>query len=553
MASQSLTDALPDLTVLMRRDGTILDHMGGRGVAALALPTHAAGERLETFWPESAAATVKQLVRRAIAARKPMEASFNHANVAYEARVSAQGPDRAICTLRAALASAASDDPLASTGEVLLPRLDRRGFLRRFQETLSLAALQEKAAAVAVIHLEGIVDIARGIDTKVSEQVLSAAILRIPWNTSAAGGESWWYLGQLNETSLALVMEESDRDAIETLVSEVCASLREPVAMGDAEFHVTPYAGVAILGQDATSPKSLLDHARSASAEARRSGSRQPFFFSDTLRLRSLARLDIAREMRDAIENRDIRLRYVGRHDLATGRLVAQVGYLQWLHPLRGEVRPAEFLSVAESTGLATILSRVVMQGLRDDFSAAISQLDTDAKISFGPLRHHLLQDDFVSDIGRFLADGAVPAARFELRISERTFVALNPSVWESLRNFGIQIVIDEMGRGLGSLDRLARAPIYGVQLDRGWVTALALSNNEVAFKVCRAGISAATALGLTPIATGVDDEEQRRALLELGCWQGSGDLYRDAGRFDTSIMRRTSRTDVKPARRARP
>jgi EAL domain-containing protein (putative c-di-GMP-specific phosphodiesterase class I) len=256
--------------------------------------------------------------------------------------------------------------------------------------------------------------------------------------------------------------------------------------------------------------------------------------------------------MRDAIENRDIRLRYVGRYDLVTGRLVAQVGYLQWLHPLRGEVRPAEFLSVAESTGLAAILSRVVMQGLRDDFVAAMSQ-SPDAKISFGPLRHHLLQDDFIGDIGRLLADGAVPAARFELRISERTFVALNPSVSESLRPFGIQIVIDEMGRGLGSLDRLARAPIYGVQLDRGWVTALALSNNEVASKVCRAGISAAVALGLTPIATGVDDEQQRRALLELGCCQGSGDLYRDAGLFDTSIMRRTSQEGVKPARRARP
>jgi EAL domain-containing protein (putative c-di-GMP-specific phosphodiesterase class I) len=73
----------------------------------------------------------------------------------------------------------------------------------------------------------------------------------------------------------------------------------------------------------------------------------------------------------------------------------------------------------------------------------------------------------------------------------------------------------------------LARAPIWGLQLDRAWVTAL--RGDTVARKVCLAGISMATALGLTPIATGVDDAGQREALLSLGCRHGSGDLYQDA------------------------
>src|SRR2546430_12772291 len=64
-----------------------------------------------------------------------------------------------------------------------------------------------------------------------------------------------------------------------------------------------------------------------------------------------------------------IRLRYVGRHDLESGRLVTWVGYLRWLHPLRGEIRAAEFLKVAETTGLATTLSRAVLSGLGEDFA----------------------------------------------------------------------------------------------------------------------------------------------------------------------------------------
>jgi EAL domain-containing protein (putative c-di-GMP-specific phosphodiesterase class I) len=116
----------------------------------------------------------------------------------------------------------------------------------------------------------------------------------------------------------------------------------------------------------------------------------------------------------------------------------------------------------------------------------------------------------------------------------------MGASAYQSLSQLNVQIVVDEVGRGFASLDRLARAPIWGLQLDRAWVTAL--RSDEVALRMCRAGISAAAALGLTPIATGVDDAAQRAALLELGCKQGSGDLYGEAGKqFDNPIMRRGS------------
>ena len=520
--TQSLVEALPDLVLLIRRDGVLLSHAGGTGVPALIPAPGSVGQRFSGEWPPALGTLIKQLVRRAIAGRKAVEAPFTDPPHRYHLRVNAQGPDRAICLITASAAPSA-DDSLAGTGEHHRPELDRRGFLRRFQQTLALAAIQEKPAAVAVIQLDGIGEIAQVVDAKVSEQVLSAAVLRLPSQPSRqARRESPWYLGQLSETLLALVMETADRDEIGRCLASVCAGLREPVSIGDAEFHLTPYAGVAILGQDSTSPKILLDQARSAAAEARRSGSTDISFFSDSLRVRSLARLDVARELRTAIDNGDLGLRYVGRHELATGRLVTEVGYLHWRHPLRGEVRPAEFLSVAETTGLAAVLSRTVLQTLSAEI-AATPFADESIKLSFGPLRHHLLQDDFISDVERLLAHGLAPA-RLELRISERSFVTIGLPVLDALHALGIQIVVDEMGRGFGSLDRLARAPLWGLQLDRAWVTAV--QTDAVAVRVCRAGISAAAALGLTPIATGVDDERQRAALVAIGCGQGSGDLY---------------------------
>jgi diguanylate cyclase len=522
-----LLEALPDLVVLVRRDGTVISHGGGKGFSSLALDADSVGKPLDEVWPEAVAVLLKQLTRRAIATRASAEQRFEQSGLSYDARVSAQGPDRALCVIRPVLVSA-SVDALDATVEQRRPQLDRRGFLRRFKDTMSLAALSEKPVALAVIQIDGMTDVAQAIDGKIAEQLMSAVILRLsPEGTGPDGQNFRVFIGQLSDSLLALVLETSDRQAINTCVSNLCASLREPIRLGDAEFHLAPYAGVAMLGRDATSPKTLLDHARAAASHAQRSGSLEVGFFSDTLRVRSLARLDIARELREAIANRDIRLRYIGRHDLTTGRLCAWLGYLRWIHPIRGEVHPVEFLRVAETTGLATALSRAVLECLREDFIALAPQWDADVRISFGALRHHILHDDFVADIARLVRAGAIPPERLELRVAEKTFIACDMTVLAQLRQLGVQLVVDEVGRGLSSLTGLARAPIWGLQLDRACVTAS--RSDAVALKVCSAAIAVANALGLPAMASGVDEPAQRKALLAFGCHYGSGDLYRDA------------------------
>jgi len=528
----SLIDALPDLALLVRRDGTLLSYAGGCSVQSLRPADGSEGRNLEAVWPAAIAELIKQLTRRAIATREATEAEFSDGALRYEARVSPQGPDRAICVVRLSLAAPDNDN---ATGGDRAPatNLDRRGFLRRLKESMSVASLKERPLAVAIVLVDGVLDISQVIDSRVSDQVIGTAIRRIRQRPDEPSGtEAPWYMGQFAENLLVIVLDSSNRELIETCVTRICASLREPIQLGDAVFHLTPYAGVAILGQDAASPKTLLDHARAAAIEARRSGAARVHFFSDTLKLRSLARLDIARELRDAIANRDIRLRYAGRHDLASGRLVALVGYLRWMHPLRGEVRPAEFLSVAETTGLSAALSRSVLQCLRDDFAVFNTQIEPHVRISFGALRPHILSDNFFADIKDFLGEAAVPPARLELRIAERAYVTQDVDVWQSLSGLGVQLTVDEVGRKMSSLDLLARAPLWGLQLDRSWVTALV--HDAAALKVCRAAVSVATALGLTPIATGVDDAGQRDSLLELGCRQGLGDLY-DA--VDSAIL----------------
>jgi predicted signal transduction protein with EAL and GGDEF domain len=471
---------------------------------------------------------IKRLLRRSIAGRTPVEARFHEHGRNYDIRVSPQGPNRAIGVVRASL----SDVPVHTEESPTEPRwlgLDRRGFLRRLNDSLAMAALRERPISVAVFHVEGISHISRTMGARVSEEVMGHAMAKASTQLETLGDA---YLGQLREHVLAAVIHSVDRDAVEARVASIREELKSPVRVGEVEFKLTPYVGVGQTGADASSADALLEHARTAMAEARRSLSEQTFFYSDAMHLRSLSRLDLGRELRDAIANRNIRFRYVGRHELTTGRKVASLAYVRWEHPLRGEIPHAEFLRIAVATGLAVDLSRMALELIVDDaLTQSPAHWPPDMRVSFGPLRDHLFHEDFVGDVERVLARNVLPPERFELRIAEKAFVARDTHALRALQKRGVQLVVDETGRGVASLAALAAAPIWGLQLDRGWVTALRENSTDprgaAARKICRATMSLANALDIAPLATGIDHQSQRDLLLEMGCRYGSGDFFR--------------------------
>lgn len=524
--SAALIDLLPDLVFLMCRDGTIVAHMGGKAVPDLCGHGEEPGSGLEQTWSPATATLIKRLLRRSIASRAPVEGRFHEHGRNYDIRVTPQGPNRAIGVVRAAL----SDVPADTEETPNEPRwlgLDRRGFLRRLNDSLAMGVLRERPLSVAVFHVEGVSHISRTMGVSVSEEVMGHAMAKASSQLEIAGDA---YLGQLRENVLAAVINSVDREIVEARVATIRGQLKAPVSIGDVEFKLTCYTGVGQSGADASTAEALLEHARTAMAEARRSVSDQVFFYSDAMHLRSLSRLDLGRELRDAIANRDIRFRYVGRHDLMTGEQIASVAYLRWQHPLRGEIAPAEFLRIAVATGLAVDLSRMALELIVDD--ALARSVPIEGRISFGPLRDHLFHESFVADVERVLARNVLPPERFELRIAEKAFVARDSHGLRSLQKRGVQLIVDEAGRGMASLPSLATAPLWGLQLDRAWVTALRHNDaapdarNVAAEKVCRATVSIANALGIAPIAAGVDDQAQRDALVEMGCRYGSGDFF---------------------------
>ncbi len=357
--------AMPDVVAFVRPDGLITHHLGGRQVPFLRGSGSLAGRRLDEVLETELAGLIARLVRRAIATRDSCESEFRVDGAAYHARLSPQGPQRVLCVIRpidTAPAADAAQEPGRASGDA-----ERRGFVRRFQQSVSDATLRERPLALCIVWLDGLIDIGQLIDLSIGERIMTELLRRLPTSGDTPDG-STWYVGQIGEALLGVVVDGSDeREHIRAIARSLCDSIARPIELNDATFQLAPFAGIAILGRDASRPPVLLDHARAAMLESRRSEAGTIQFYSDTLRMLPVARLDIEKELRRGVEEGQIGLRYTARHELSSGRVAGIHAYMRWVHPLRGEISPSQFLPIADATGLSPAVSRAALERLAED------------------------------------------------------------------------------------------------------------------------------------------------------------------------------------------
>jgi len=518
----ALLAAIPDMVAFVRPDGRLVDLIGGRDLPFLQGTGDWNDKGLQDMFPAQVAALLTRLVRRALADRGSCEAEFSLDGATYVARLSAQGPATALCVIRLLAASAAA--PADETDGA--PKAGgRREFMRQLKRSLSEATLREKPLALCLMYLEGLTDIGSLIDFNIREHVMSELLLRLPLPGAGAAAPSW-HVGYLGESMLALIIEgESHHDGIRTIVQAMADAIARPLEVHGATFRLTSHSGVAVFREDGARASALLDRARAAMLESRRSRAGHVQFYSDTLRMLPIARLDIERELRRAIVENQIHLHYVTRHELATGRVAGVHAYMRWLHPLQDEIMPAHFLPIANATGLSDPLSRAALERLFQDLPALRERYGMHVPVSFGALRQHVTSGNLLRDYRKML-NRPGEFGEFEFRIAERTLANLmRPErMLGEMVDVGVRLVVDEMGRDHSSLAALARLPVSALQIDRSLV--VAARDDWGALRSCRAIAALARGLGVAAIATGIDDEAARCLAQEAGCEQGLGDHY---------------------------
>jgi EAL domain-containing protein (putative c-di-GMP-specific phosphodiesterase class I) len=260
----------------------------------------------------------------------------------------------------------------------------------------------------------------------------------------------------------------------------------------------------------------------------------RPKMHEDAVRL-----LETEVGIRQGLESNEFEVFYQPIVSAQTGRLTAAEALVRWHHPTRGLLAPIEFIGVAEDTGLIVPLGRQV---LFDAVSQAQTWrqsgvVDDDFYVSVNLSTHQLQETDLVNSVSRALEVSGLPPEGLVLEVTESALIedlSVTLPRLLALRDLGVRLAIDDFGTGYSSLSYLAELPINFVKIDKSFIDRIASGTEGSA--VVRGVIDLSRAMGFTCVAEGVEQEDQRHILEELGCDFIQGYLFgRPANKTDIS------------------
>jgi diguanylate cyclase (GGDEF)-like protein len=329
-------------------------------------------------------------------------------------------------------------------------------------------------------------------------------------------------VARLGGDEFGVVGEIRDRGEAAALGERVLAVLQQPFALQDLPFHIEASVGGALYPEHATDVDALLQRADVAMYLAKERGTGYETYNANTDRY-SPRRLALLGELRRAIEQGELVLQYQPIADVQTGVVSRVEALVRWEHPEHGLLLPAEFIPLAEPTGLMGPLTRHVLD-LAIAQARAWRDRKLDITIAVNVSARNLHYTELRDDVAMLLAKWSVPPAALELEITESVVMA-DPrratEVLQSLNALGIATVLDDFGTGYSSLTYLKRLPVSQLKIDGSFVTNMATDEEDAA--IVSSTIDLARSLGLSVVAEGVESAIVLNQLREFGCTFAQG------------------------------
>lgn len=325
-----------------------------------------------------------------------------------------------------------------------------------------------------------------------------------------------------------VVAYRAGREDAEKTADVILGELRHTLRMPMANVVISASMGIARSSGDAT-PEDLLRDADTAMYQAKAAGRDTWVVFDPVMHDRVRERIETDLALREALATQQFSLHYQPIVRLATGEVVGAEALIRWNHPTRGVVQPTHFISVAEESGLIVDIGRWVLAeatfrlatwrgaGLvSDDFVLSVN-------VSPRQLRDPHLTEDVAGALTRF----GLPGSAIVVELTESVMIDAASGaeeVMNSLRELGVNLVVDDFGTGFSALGYLRRYPVNGVKIDQSFVAGLGTDAEDHAIVHAVVAMSAALRLGV--VAEGVQTEDQREALHSLGVVYGQGWLW---------------------------
>ena len=311
--------------------------------------------------------------------------------------------------------------------------------------------------------------------------------------------------------------EEEAKEVAQRLVS----AFKRPCPIDTTEVFISVSVGVVVVSDSEHDPATLLRDVDVAMYAAKAAGRARWHLFDAALHLHAVDQLRVANELHRAVERHELRVFYQPIVDMADQRIVGLEALARWQHPIRGLIEPAEFIPVAEETGLIVPLGRWVL-------SASLHQLAewnrTDVYMSVNLSARQLVEPGLVEEVADMLARSGVRPGQLCLEITETALVSDMQralSTLADLKKLGVRLALDDFGQGQSSLANLRRFPVDVIKVDRTFVATIA-ENALIVATILDLG----RALGLTVVGEGVETHEESQRLQALGCRLAQGYLF---------------------------
>lgn len=407
-----------------------------------------------------------------------------------------------------------------------LTDLPNRALLRdRLQVAVHGARRDHRCTAVVHLGIDGFTLVNESYGSEAGDEVLRVLASRL--GALCADGDTAARHGG-DEFVIATVVDHP-HDALRR-AEQILTEVSRPIAVNGTaeEVFLSSSLGVAV-ANGGGDPDTLLQQAAAAQARASARGGRRYEMFDESLRNRSVERLRIEHELRNALDAGEIEAHYQPVVRLHDGALVAVEALARWRHPTRGLLGPVDFIDVAEASGLVRSLGEVMLK--QATLAAARWNRSGSApiEVAVNISTTHLTDAGFVGLVRRSLAQSGAPPESLCLEILETALVEGDEeqpmAILRHLRRIGpLSVCVDDFGTGHSSLARLKHFAVDGLKIDRMFIANLTEDATDRA--IAEAIIHLGHTLGLSVVAEGVEDRSQLRILDEMGCDLAQGWLF---------------------------